>query len=186
MAFHAALAFTWKNQRGLHCGLMMVIPEHQKQGLQSLTVWSIVFQYLFRGIDLLTDITGYAGASFLTIQDRTQRDAYPVWRNPEVPPKQWQLEVVRFMLAHYRNEFGCSRIAKLDENTLVVSNSFAKEGGGAWQLLEIFDMHNQRRSSLAKQQFIDKRLNNNKSSEQFFVGRPDLRKWIYYKFGLRS
>lgn len=187
VAFNAAFVFTWKKQRCFHCGLMMVVPEHQKQGIQTLSVWSAVFQVLFRGVEILTDITGYAGgASFLTIQDRTQCDAYPVWRHPEVHPKQWQLELVRFMLAHYRSEFGCSRLATLDEDTLVVINSNAKEGGGCWQLLETFDMHNQRSSSLAKQEFINKRLNYKTDSEQFFVGRPDFRKWLSSKFGFTS
>ena len=174
VAFHAPFVVTWKRRRIFHCGLMMVVPQHQRQGIQSLSAWNVFLYFLFHRLHILTEIA--ASSSYLTIQDNTQDDVYPVWQHPDIRPKQWHLDVTRYMLTNYRHEFGCSKFAVLDEATLVVCKSNAKEGGGAWQLVKT--VQSRKSSSSEKEKFIEDRLNNNEGDEQFYVGKPHLAKML--------
>ena len=174
VAFHAPFITVYENKTIYHVGLVMVKPEYQHQGMQTLGAWNAILFFLFHGFNVIgTDIG--SSSSYLTVMEKTQKDYFPDWTKPESKPKLWQVKVARHMLNKYREDFGCSSNGEFDEETFVIKGGHSK--GACDGAAALTNMYTTRQSKdLRKQVFISDRLDNTNGDLQFFVGKPDFLK----------
>jgi len=169
VAFHAPFLITLNGKLNIHAGLMMVLPEYQRMGLQSLGAYNLILFVLLNLVRkcIVTEIG--ASSSFLSIQEKFMYDYYPRVNIPDALPKRIHLDVAKHLLGFYRDEFGCSTYATLNEKTLVVEGSNQKAGGGAHQLITTYQTRKSAKQNY--ESFMSERVDNKNGDEQFFVGR---------------
>ena len=168
IAFHAPFITRCDNMAIYHVGLVMVKPEYQHQGLQTLGAWNAILFFLLHGLNFAVTDTG-SSSSYLTVMEKTQKEYFPDWTKPKSKPELWQVEVAQFMLKNHREDFGCSLTGQFDEKTLIVKGGYSSDG--ADQLRDTFATRQSKDER--KQAFIENRLNNENGDLQFFVGKPD-------------
>ena len=175
IAFHASFLTRCDEKPIYHIGLVMVLPEYRRMGIQFLGIWNAGLYFIFHATNCIaTEIT--SSSSYLSVMEKSQYDYYPDWRSPEKSPKSWQIDIAKFMVETYPHEMAVSRLATLDKETLVVRGSNQKDGDGAYQL--ICTNESRKSKDLEKQSFMDNRVDNENGDEQFFVGRPSFMKGI--------
>ena len=175
VAFHTSFVTRCYEKPIYHIGLVMVLPEYRRMGIQLLGAWNALLYFIFHGTNCnVTEIA--ASSSYLSVMEKSQYNYYPEWRSPNKSPNSWQIDTAKFMIGAYPHELGVSRLATLNKDTLVVRGSNKKEGGGAYQLIST----NASRMSknLEKQSFMESRVEYENGDEQFFVGRPSMMKLI--------
>ena len=169
-------------ERIIHAGLMMVRPDYQGMGIQTLVSMHFILYIIFNASSIILTEIG-ASSSYISIQERFLYDYYPRLSKPDMTPKAWHLDVTRFMLKNLRKEFGCSEKATLNDKTLVVVGSNQKDGGGAYHLIATYNTRRSR--SQAKEEYLQNRLSVTNGDQQFFVGRLERYMLFHLLFGLK-
>ena len=167
IAVHAPFVTRGCNENIIHCGLMMVTSDFQRKGIQMLASLNLVLFVLFHRAKYAVTEIG-SSSSFFSIQDKYMTHGYPEWKSPALKASKWHVDIGRFMMANHRQDFGCSDLAILEEDTLIV-RGYCKDGG-AVQFLKTNDSRKSRNP--AKRKFIEDRLDNSNGDGQFFVSRP--------------
>lgn len=158
----------YNGQQIIQGGLIMVIPEYQRRGIQKLMSIHFLLFALFHVRSTILVNTA-SSSSFIPVLEKYLCDYYPRVKNPELKPKQWHIDIARFMLLKHGKEFATSTETFLNEDTLVFEKSLQQDGGGAYHLIGTYTSRKSRNAE--REEFIRKRLIYENGDQQFFIGR---------------
>lgn len=120
----------------IHLGLTMIARAHRGRRIQSPVFTKCLLLPLFNQRRLGFTLTNIAAspAGVGAVCDYFQ-DTFPDYLG-RTPRSDFHLRVARYVLTHFRHEFGCSRTAVFEPGLFVVRGSNAPEGGGASQFIK--------------------------------------------------
>eukprot|EP00871_Galdieria_phlegrea_P003620 jgi/Galph1/4259/GphlegSOOS_G2943.1 len=116
----------------LHLGLTMIKNSHRGKGIQSSIFLKSLLLPVFNQRKLFFCITNIAAspAGIGAVSDYFFM-SFPHYQKFYKYIPSYHLTIARHVLANYRHEFGCSTMAKFEEDIFVVRQSNEPTGGGA-------------------------------------------------------
>ena len=141
----------------IHSGLTLIDEAHQGGGVMQITPINIMLFVLLHGSNYVITSLGATTVNF-RLMEKYCRDTYPNWRDPDLQPSKWHMDIAKLVLANH--DFVCD----LEESTLVV-RGFNK-GDGPKQLHNTSSSRNP-----ALRKFMEDRLDISNGDAQFIVGR---------------
>ncbi|KAJ8903444.1 hypothetical protein NDN08_004552 [Rhodosorus marinus] len=173
IAFNAMVYIPYGESPVVHLGLTMIAKTHRGMRIQSPIFCKGIVLPMFNLRKLSYYVTNIGGspAGIGAVSDYFL-DSYPNY-NEDVKCTETHLEIARFVLKHYRNEFGCSKNAFFDETTFVIHGANEPDGGGAQEFIKedgnpVSFYKNQRCND-----FVATRLDLAAGDELFQVGKVD-------------
>ena len=115
----------------IHLGLTMISMKHRGRRIQSPVFSKCLMLPLLNQRRCTFTVTniGASPAGIGAVCDYFL-DAFPDYLG-RIPRSTFHVDIARFILSRYRDEFGCSRNAVFDDGVFVVRGSNQAEGGGA-------------------------------------------------------
>ena len=148
----------------IHAGLILVDKAHQGKRVVEISGINFMLFLVLHGSHFV--FTSLSSKSFnLRLMEKYSRDTYPTWRNPDLKPTMWHVDIAKFMLANHRQDLSNGDTSFLDENTLVV-RGYSKSDGS-----KHFVQNISRSRNPALRKFMEDRLNVSNGDAQFTVGR---------------
>jgi len=170
-------ALTWLNVRlggrtvtGMHMGLLIIHPKHQRQGLQGLLYGLGAFNAYHRAKDRplwISNVTEVP-AVFGAICDQLC-DAHPHYARRDPPPPEYRALAAAIADQH-RHEFGVGPEAVFDEQRFVLTGSYA---GGSDALKKTFDQAARYRID-ACNDFCSAQLDYGRGDDFLQIGKMDI------------
>ena len=157
--FHVGVTIVNEAQRG-------------KGGMSKFYGVNLLLFLLMHGSNhIFTGLT--SNSSMLPLMEKYGNDYYPDWRNPDLKPKKWQLDVAKFLLANHAQDHALGHMAYLDEDTLVVK-CYSKGDGS----VKMYEKNMQSRNPILRK-FMEDRIDILDGDSQYFIFRPKpLPMWI--------
>uniref|UniRef100_A0A7S0G4X7 Uncharacterized protein n=1 Tax=Rhodosorus marinus TaxID=101924 RepID=A0A7S0G4X7_9RHOD len=173
IAFNALVYIPYGDTPILHLGLTMIAQTHRRMRIQTSIFSKSLALPMFnlRKLSFYVTNIGASSAGIGSVSDYFL-DAYPNY-NEDVKCTETHLGIARFVLKHYRHEFGCSKKAVFDETTFVVHRANEADGGGTQEFIKkdgtpVSCYKNQRCND-----FVASRLDLTAGDELFQVGRVE-------------